>query len=88
LCSSLEYSLVMRIVFDREDLKALPVSVDPDVLGGKPVFAGTRVPLEALWGNLADGATLEEFLEWFPTVSRQQAEAVLRYAFRTLAHAA
>ena len=78
----------MRIVFDREDFKALPVSVDPEVLGGKAVFAGTRVPLEALWGNLADGATLEEFLEWFPTVSRQQAEAVLRYAFRTLAHAA
>jgi uncharacterized protein (DUF433 family) len=78
----------MKIVFDSEDLKALPVSIDPEVLGGKPVFAGTRVPLEAMWNNLADGATLDEFLAWFPTVSRDQAEAVLRYAFRTLAHAA
>ena len=78
----------MRIVFDSEDLKALPVSVDPEVLGGKPVFAGTRVPVEALWNNMADGATLDEFLEWFPTVAREQAEAVLRYAFRTLARAA
>jgi uncharacterized protein (DUF433 family) len=78
----------MRIVFESDDLKALPVSVNPDILGGKPVFAGTRVPLEALWNNLADGATLDEFLEWFPTVSRDQAEAALRYAFRTLAQAA
>ncbi|MCP5516644.1 MAG: DUF433 domain-containing protein [Verrucomicrobiales bacterium] len=78
----------MRIVLDPEDLKALPVSVDPEVLGGKPVFAGTRVPLQAFWSNLADGATLDQFLEWFPTVSRQQAEVVLRHALRTLAQAA
>ncbi len=70
----------MRIVFDHEDLKALPVSVDSEVLGGKPVFSGTRVPLEALWSNLADGASLGEFLDWFPTVSRQQAEQALRSA--------
>ena len=78
----------MKIVFDNEDLKALPVSVDPDILGGKPVFAGTRVPLEALWNNLADGATLDEFLEWFPTVSREQATAALRFTFRRLGEAA
>ena len=78
----------MKFILEPEDYKDLPVSVDPEILGGKPVFSGTRVPLDALWNNLADGATLEEFLDWFPTVSREQAEAVLRKAFRTLADAA
>ena len=78
----------MKIVLEGEDLKALPVSVNPDILGGKPVFAGTRVPLEALWNNLADGATLDEFLEWFPTVSREQAAAALQFTFRKLGEAA
>lgn len=78
----------MRILLDPNDLKALPVKVDPGVLGGRPVFSGTRVPVDALWNNLADGATLEEFLEWFPTVRRDQAEAVLQFGFRTLANAA
>lgn len=78
----------MRIIFDSEDLKSLPVTIDHDVLGGRPVFTGTRVPVDALWSNLGDGATLDEFLEWFPTVSREQAEAVLKFGFRTLATAA
>ena len=71
-----------------EDFKGLPVTVDPEILGGRPVFTGTRVPIDALWSNMADGATLDEFLEWFPTVSRDQAEAVLRRDFRFLAAAA
>lgn len=75
----------MTVTFEREDYANLPVVSDPNILGGKPVFAGTRVPLDALWNNLADGATLEEFLEWFPTVSREQAEAVLNFAFRSMA---
>lgn len=78
----------MKIVIEEKDFQALPVSVDPEILGGKPVFAGTRVPLEALWNNLADGATLDEFLEWFPTVSREQATTALRFAFRKLGEAA
>lgn len=78
----------MRIIFDSEDLKRLPISIDSDVLGGRPVFAGTRVPVDALWSNLGDGATLDEFLVWFPTVSREQAEAILKFGFRTLAAAA
>ena len=78
----------MKIVLEREDLNTLPVTVDPDILGGKPVFSGTRVPVDALWNNLADGATLEEFLEWFPGVSREQAETVMQHAFRTLGEAA
>jgi uncharacterized protein (DUF433 family) len=78
----------MRIIFDSEDLKSLPITVNSEVLGGRPVFAGTRVPVDALWSNLGDGATLDEFLDWFPTVSREQAEAVLKFGFRTLAAAA
>jgi uncharacterized protein (DUF433 family) len=78
----------MKLVLDPEDYSSLPVNVDSEILGGKPVFAGTRVPLDALWNNLADGATLEEFLEWFPTVSREQAEAVLRFGYRSLAELA
>ena len=78
----------MKIVLERSDLAGLPVNVDPEILGGTPVFAGTRVPIDALWGNLAEGATLDEFLDWFPTVERAQAEAVLRFGYRTLATAA
>ena len=78
----------MKFILEPEDYKELPVTIDPDVLGGRPVFSGTRVPLDALWNNLADGATLEEFLDWFPAVSREQAQAVLQKAFRSLASAA
>lgn len=78
----------MRILLDPDDLKQLPITVDREILGGRPVFAGTRVPVDALWSNLADGASLDDFLDWFPTVSREQAEAVLRFGFRVLAGAA
>ena len=78
----------MRIVLEADDWKRLPVSSDPNILGGTLVFAGTRVPVDALWNNLGSGATVEEFLEWFPTVSREQAEAVLQHGFRSLAKAA
>lgn len=78
----------MRILLDPDDLKQLPITVDPEILGGRPVFAGSRVPVGALWNNLADGASLDDFLDWFPTVSRQQAEGVLRFGFRVLAAAA
>lgn len=78
----------MRIILDPNDLKQLPVVVDSEILGGRPVFAGTRVPVDALWNNLADGATLDEFLEWFPTVTREQAEAVMKFGFQTMAAAA
>ena len=78
----------MKIVLEQQDFVGLPVNVDSEILGGTPVFAGTRVPIDALWGNLAEGATLEEFLDWFPTVERTQAEAMLRFGYRTLATAA
>ena len=53
---------------------AVPLlNVDPEILGGKPVFAGTRVPARTLPDWLAGGYTLDEFLDNFPSVSREQA---------------
>lgn len=60
--------------------EALVISSDPDVMSGTPVFAGTRVPFQALLDYLEAGQTLSEFLEDFPTVSREQAIAALEQA--------
>jgi uncharacterized protein (DUF433 family) len=49
----------------------------PDLVSGAWVFRGTRVPVAALFENLRDGATVDEFLEWFPGVTRDQGETVL-----------
>lgn len=56
------------------------VHSDPDILGGTPVFIGTRVPVRTLAEYLAAGDPLEEFLDHFPTVSRAQAIAALMQA--------
>ncbi len=56
----------------------------PEIVSGTPVFAGTRVPVEALLENLAAGVTLDEFLDNFPTVSRAQVLAVLAFSNQTL----
>ena len=53
---------------------------DPQILGGTPVFRGTRVPVRTLLNYLADGSSLEEFLDHFPTVTREQATAALSQA--------
>jgi len=53
------------------------VQSTPGVVSGAWVFRGSRVPVAALFENLRDGATIEEFLEWFPGVSRGQVQAVL-----------
>ena len=53
--------------------KDVPITVDPEVMRGAPVFAGTRVPVSALLENLGAGVSLDEFLDNFPTVSREQA---------------
>jgi uncharacterized protein (DUF433 family) len=57
----------------------------PGKVSGAWVFTGTRVPVQALFDNLEAGARLDDFLEWFPGVSREQAEAVLEHASRSLA---
>ena len=59
----------------------------PDTLSGAWAFRNTRVPVAALFENLRDGATIEQFLEWFPGVTRAQVEAVLDYEAQSL-HAA
>ena len=53
------------------------ISSNPNVLGGTPVFAGTRVPVESLFDYLRHGRSIDYFLEQFPTVRREQVEALL-----------
>ncbi len=60
------------------------VERDPERVSGAWVFRGTRVPVRALFENLEDGASIDDFLEWFPGVSRPQVEAVLKHAERSL----
>jgi uncharacterized protein (DUF433 family) len=60
------------------------VHSDPDILGGTPVFVGTRVPLRNLIDYLERSHTLEEFLDAFPSVSRQQAMGALEAAHEAL----
>lgn len=60
------------------------VERDPEKVGGSWVFRSTRVPVVALFENLEGGATLDDFLLWFPGVKREQAEAVLEHAIRSL----
>jgi uncharacterized protein (DUF433 family) len=60
------------------------VERDPEKLSGAWAFRGTRVPVSALFENLESGATLGQFLAWFPGVTRSQAESVLEHAARSL----
>jgi uncharacterized protein (DUF433 family) len=56
------------------------ISRNKDILGGTPVFKGTRVPVKALWDYLKAGDTIEDFLEDFPSVDRDQAMALIERA--------
>ena len=60
------------------------ISRDQEVLGGTPVFAGTRVPIESMFDHLEAGVSLDTFLEDFPTVSREQAVSLLELANKLL----
>jgi uncharacterized protein (DUF433 family) len=59
----------------------------PAKVSGAWLFKGTRVPVRALFENLEGGARVDEFLEWFPGVTRQQVEAVLEHAQQSLVEA-
>jgi len=74
----------MPLTIDEREIDQLPISIDPDIVSGAPVFRGTRVPVEALLSNLEAGLTLDEFLENFPTVTREQALQVLEFSKNTL----
>lgn len=56
------------------------IHTDPEILGGTPVFAGTRVPLQNLIDYLEGGESIEDFLDGFPSVKRQQVIAVIEAA--------
>jgi uncharacterized protein (DUF433 family) len=60
------------------------VSIDPEIMSGTPVFAGTRVPVQNLFDYIEGGEDLSEFLDDFPSVSREAAVAVLEMAKHTL----
>ena len=61
------------------DIREL-ITIDNEILGGQTVFKGTRVPVETLFDHLEAGISLDQFLEDFPTVSREQAIALLDWA--------
>jgi uncharacterized protein (DUF433 family) len=57
---------------NEKEIDSLPITVDPEIVSGTPVFTGTRVPINALITNLEAGLTLDEFLDNFPSVTRKQ----------------
>jgi uncharacterized protein (DUF433 family) len=61
------------------------VEGSPEKVSDAWVFRGSRVPVRSLFENLEAGATIDDFLKWFPGVERQQVEAVLEYAKQSLA---
>ena len=65
-------------------MKSLLIVADPDIQSGTPVFAGTRVPVQNLFDYLEEGDSLDVFLKQFPSVTRQQAVAVLEQARQLL----
>jgi uncharacterized protein (DUF433 family) len=60
------------------------INIDKDILGGQPVFKDTRVPIESLFMHLEKGVSLDEFLDDFPSVTRNQAVAILAIAEKLL----
>ena len=60
------------------------INIDKEIMGGTPVFTGTRVPVQTLFDYLEGGDTLEEFLDDFPSVTKSQAISVLEMAKQTM----
>ena len=60
------------------------INIDPEIMGGTPVFTGTRVPIQTLFDYLEGGDTLEEFIDDFPSVTKDQALEVLELAKKTV----
>ncbi|HEY5392925.1 MAG TPA: DUF433 domain-containing protein [Hanamia sp.] len=61
-----------------------PINIDPETMGGTPVFTGTRVPIQALFDYIETGETLNEFLENFPSVEKEFAIQVLQMAGKSI----
>jgi uncharacterized protein (DUF433 family) len=64
--------------------ESIPITIDSSIMSGTPVFSGTRVPVRTLFDYIADGSTLDEFLNNFPTVSREQALKLLDFVTSNL----
>lgn len=60
------------------------ISIDKEILGGQPVFKGTRVPIVSLFWHLEKGITLDQFIDDFPSVTKEQAVAILELAGKIL----
>ena len=56
------------------------INIDPEIMGGEPVFRGTRVPIDIFWEYLEGGYSLDEFLALYPTVQREQCTALVMLA--------
>lgn len=65
------------------DIRSL-ITIDKEIMGGQPVFTGTRVPVESLFDHLEAGVSIDAFLEDFPSVSRKQAIDLLEAANKIL----
>lgn len=61
-------------------MKPSIVTIDLEILGGTPVFTGTRLPVSVIFENLIDGLTLDEIIDSYPSLIREQAIAALRQA--------
>jgi uncharacterized protein (DUF433 family) len=73
--------LISRVPFRyHRTMKEPIITSSPDIMGGTPVFAGTRVPAQTLLDYLKAGESIDDFLEGFPTVSREQVIAFLEEA--------
>jgi uncharacterized protein (DUF433 family) len=71
---------VSGVPADNDNMASDIISTSPDIMSGAPVFAGTRVPVQSLIDCLEAGDSIDEFLEGFPTVSREQVIAFLEEA--------
>ena len=60
------------------------INIDPETMGGTPVFTGTRVPIKSLFDYIETGSTLDKFLENFPSVKKEYAIEVLEMAMKSL----
>lgn len=77
--------LMLGVMLDWSQCPA--VERDPEKVSGAWVFKGTRVPVKALFENLEDGARVDDLLDWFPGVTREQIDAVLEHAQQSLVEA-
>ncbi|MCF8304252.1 MAG: DUF433 domain-containing protein [Bacteroidales bacterium] len=65
-------------------MKNKVINIDPEIMGGTPVFNGTRVPVQTLFDYLEGGNTVEKFLEDFPSVNKEQIVKILEFAKKTV----